>query len=143
MILQSTTEITVRYGETDMMGIVHHSVYALYYEQARVDFISHFGTTYKQIEQDGLMLPLIQLHCRYKKAVYFGDTIVVKTSVEKISVAKIIFRYELYNQNNELVNIGYTEHGFVSSDSFKPVNAKKTFPEIYEKLCRGVAPAPL
>ena len=71
--MKSTTEITVRYGETDMMGIVHHSVYALYYEQARVDFISCFGTTYKKLEQDGLMLPLIQLHCQYKKAVYFGD----------------------------------------------------------------------
>ena len=137
-VLKNKTVITVRYGETDMMGIVHHSVYALYYEQARVDFISHFGTTYKQLEQDGLMLPLVQLHCQYKKAVYFGDILTVETSVEKISVAKITFRYELYNQNNELVNTGYTEHGFVSAHTFKPVNAKKMFSEIYEKLCGSI-----
>ncbi len=136
--MKSTTEITVRYGETDMMGIVHHSVYALYYEQARVDFISCFGTTYKKLEQDGLMLPLIQLHCQYKKAVYFGDTLRVETTLEKISVAKITFRYEVYNQNDELVNLGYTEHGFVSSESFRPVNAGKLFPTLYKKLSESV-----
>ena len=131
---KSITQIPVRYGETDMMGVVHHSVYALYYEQARVDFISQFDTTYKQLEQDGVMLPLIQLHCQYKKAAYFGDVLTVETSLEKISAAKITFSYEIYNQNHEYINCGYTEHGFVSAKTFKPLNIQKIFPDLHNKL---------
>ena len=89
--MKSKTYITARYGETDMMGIVHHSVYALYYEQARVDFIKQFGITYLQLEQNGLMLPLINLGCSYKLPVKFADEIVVETTVGEIKPAKIIF----------------------------------------------------
>ena len=70
--MTTKTFITARYGETDMMGIVHHSVYALYYEQARVDFIGSFGVSYLQLEKDGLMLPLISLGCSYKKPLHFA-----------------------------------------------------------------------
>lgn len=136
--MKSKTIITARYGETDMMGIVHHSVYALYYEQARVDFIKNFGITYLQLEKDGLMMPLVNLGCNYKKPVYFADEIVVETLVEEIKPAKIKFRYNLYNNENELVNTGYTEHGFVDSKTFKPINAKKLFADIYRKLSESV-----
>lgn len=132
--MKSKTVITVRYGETDMMGIVHHSIYALYYEQARVDFIEHFGVTYKQLEENGLMLPLISLECNYKKALRFADKITVETSVEEINPIKIKFRYDLYNSENELVNYGFTEHCFVDNITFKPFNGKKRFPDIYETL---------
>ena len=136
---KSRTSITVRYGETDMMGIVHHSVYALYYEQARVDFIRLFGVTYKELEEKGLMLPLICLECRYKKALYFSDEITVEAFVEEIRPAKIKFGYNIYNSENELVNTGFTEKGFVSSTTFKPINAKKLFPDIYQSLSESLA----
>lgn len=136
---KSITSITVRYGETDMMGIVHHSVYALYYEQARVDFIKLFGVTYKELEEKGLMLPLICLECRYKKALYFSDEITVEAFVEEIRPSRIKFGYNIYNSENELVNTGFTEHGFVSSKSFKPINAKKLFPDIYQSLSESLA----
>lgn len=136
--MKSKTIITARYGETDMMGIVHHSVYALYYEQARVDFIKNFGITYLQLEKEGLMLPLVSLNCNYKKPVYFADEVVVETSVEEIKPAKIKFRYNVYNSDNDLVNTGYTEHGFVDSKTFKPVNAKKSFAELYKRLSDSI-----
>ncbi len=132
--MKSKTYITARYGETDMMGIVHHSVYALYYEQARVDFIKQFGITYLQLEQNGLMLPLINLGCSYKLPVKFADEIVVETTVSEIKPAKIRFEYKLYNSDSQLVNCGFTEHGFVDSTTFKPVNAKKKFADIYTQL---------
>ena len=116
------------------MGIVHHSVYALYYEQARVDFIKCFGVTYKELEEKGLMLPLTSLNCNYKKALRFSDDITVETSVEDINPVKIKFRYNIYNGENELVNYGFTEHCFVDSTTFKPFNGKKRFPDIYEML---------
>lgn len=136
--MKSKTYITARYGETDMMGVVHHSVYALYYEQARVDFIKQFGVTYLQLEQEGLMLPLINLGCSYKSPVRFADEIVVETTVAEIKNAKIKFAYNIYNSDNQLVNCGFTEHGFVDSTTFKPINAKKKFPEIYQKLVESV-----
>ena len=132
--MKSKTYITARYGETDMMGIVHHSVYALYYEQARVDFIKQFGFTYLQLEQNGLMLPLINLGCSYKLPVKFADEIIVETTVSEIKPAKIKFEYKLYNSDKQLVNFGFTEHGFVDSTTFKPINAKKKFSDIYIKL---------
>lgn len=136
--MKSKTFITTRYGETDMMGIVHHSVYALYYEQARVDFIECFGVTYKHLEEEGLMLPLISLECKYKKPLRFADKITVETSVEEIKPAKIKFRYNIYNKENELVNYGFTEHAFVNSTTFKPLNARKLFSDIYEKLKNSI-----
>lgn len=136
--MTTKTFITARYGETDMMGIVHHSVYALYYEQARVDFIGSFGVSYLQLEKNGLMLPLISLGCSYKKPLHFADEFVVETSVENIKPAKIRFKYEIYNSSNELVNVGFTEHGFVDSSTFRPVNAKKLFPDIYNMLSKSI-----
>lgn len=136
--MKSKTIITARYGETDMMGIVHHSVYALYYEQARVDFIKHFGVSYLQLEKEGLMLPLVNLGSSYKKPVYFADEIVVEAYVQEIKPAKIKFAYNVYNDKGELVNKGYTEHGFVDSKTFKAINAKKMFPDIYEKLKNSI-----
>ena len=132
--MKSKTYITARYGETDMMGVVHHSVYALYYEQARVDFIKQFGVSYLELEQNGLMLPLINLGCSYKSPVRFMDEIVVETTVAEITPVKIKFAYNLYNSDNKLVNCGFTEHAFVNSTTFKPINAKKKFPDIYTKL---------
>lgn len=136
--MKSKTYITARYGETDMMGVVHHSVYALYYEQARVDFINQLGVSYLKLEQDGLMLPLINLSCSYKLPIRFADEIIIETTVAGIKPAKIKFVYNLYNSNNQLVNSGYTEHGFVDSTTFRPINAKKKFPYIYQKLADSI-----
>ena len=80
------------------------------------------------------MLPLINLGCSYKSPVRFMDEIVVETTVAEIKPAKIKFAYNLYNSDNQLVNCGFTEHAFVNSTTFKPINAKKKFPDIYTKL---------
>lgn len=136
--MKSKTYITARYGETDMMGIVHHSVYALYYEQARVDFIKQLGVSYLKLEQEGLMLPLINLGCSYKLPVRFADEIVVETTVAEITPSRIKFAYNLYNSDNQLVNSGFTEHGFVDSTTFRPINAKRKFPDIHQKLADSI-----
>lgn len=63
--MKSRSRIIVRYAETDQMGVVHHAVYPVWYEVARTDFIKQVGMTYSQMEQMGIMLPLIELQCRY------------------------------------------------------------------------------
>ncbi len=135
--MRCETKIIARYAETDQMGIIHHSVYPVWYEAARTDFIKYAGITYTQLEKMGVMLPLAELTCRYFRPVHYEDEVTVVTETLKLSAAKIIFRYRVI-LDGELMAEGTTTHGFVSSDTFKPVNLKKLMPEFYAKLSESV-----
>lgn len=135
--MKCETKIIARYAETDQMGIIHHSVYPVWYEAARTDFIKYAGITYTQLEKMGVMLPLAELTCRYFRPVHYEDEVTVVTETLKLSAAKIIFRYRVI-LDGELMAEGTTTHGFVSSDTFKPVNLKKLMPEFYAKLSESV-----
>ncbi len=135
--MKCETKIIARYAETDQMGIIHHSVYPVWYEAARTDFIKYAGITYTQLEKMGVMLPLAELTCRYFRPVHYEDEVTVVTETIKLSAAKIIFRYRVI-LDGELMAEGTTTHGFVSSDTFKPVNLKKLMPEFYAKLSESV-----
>lgn len=131
----SETELTVRYAETDRMGIVHHSRYFPWFEVARTDWIKASGITYSQMEQMGIWLPLCESGARYKKGLQYEDEAVVRAKMTSITVARCRFAYEVYKKPEmELVVTGFTEHGF-TDPSLKPLNLKKKFPEIWEKLC--------
>lgn len=132
--MRTTRIISTRYGETDMMAVIHHSVYALYYEEARVDFVKHLGINYKELEHNGLMLPLINLGSNYKKPARFPEQLTVVTYVSEITPARIKFIYNIFNEKNELINVGFTEHAFVDTLTFRPINAKKKYAEEYSIL---------
>lgn len=133
MISKST--IVVRYAETDQMGIAHHSEYPVWYEVARTDLIKWIGITYTQMEQMGVMLPLSELTCRYKGAARYEDVLTVTAQVESISAARITFAYAVYKEGEEKpINTGSTTHGFVDSHTFRPINMKKKFPDLYNKM---------
>lgn len=133
MISKST--IVVRYAETDQMGIAHHSEYPVWYEVARTDLIKWIGITYTQMEQMGVMLPLSELTCRYKGAARYEDVLTVTAQVESISAARITFAYAVYKEGEEKpINTGSTTHGFVDSRTFRPINMKKKFPDLYNKM---------
>lgn len=127
------TVIKARYAETDQMGIIHHSVYPVWYETARTEFIKTSGITYSQLEKKGVMLPLSEIGCKYILPVHYEDEVVVETKITKITCAKIVFGYSVL-LDGKVVNEGFSVHGFVSSDSFKPINIKKVLPDFYEKL---------
>lgn len=127
------TVIKARYAETDQMGIIHHSVYPVWYETARTEFIKTSGITYSQLEKKGVMLPLSEIGCKYILPVHYEDEVVVETKITKITCAKIVFGYRVL-LDGKVVNEGFSVHGFVSSDSFKPINIKKVLPDFYEKL---------
>lgn len=133
MISKST--IVVRYAETDQMGIAHHSEYPVWYEVARTDLIKCIGLTYTQMEQMGVMLPLSELTCRYKGAAHYEDVLTVTARVESISAARITFAYAVYQEGEEKpINTGSTTHGFVDSRTFRPINMKKKYPDLYNKM---------
>lgn len=133
------TKIVARYAETDKMGIIHHSIYPVWYEVARTDFIKAFGISYSKLEDMGLMMPLVNLSCHYSFPVKYEDEIIIRTGITKISCGKISFEYKAYIQpEDKLIGYGSTEHGFVDSKTFKPINAKKFAPELFESLKNSI-----
>lgn len=127
------TKIVVRYAETDQMGVAHHSVYPIWYEVARTEFAKKYIIPYSKAEKMGIMMPVAELTSKYYKSAFYEDELTIITEVEKVSPVRIKFRYTVYNQNNELINIGTTMHAWTGTD-LKILNLKKKFPEIYEKI---------
>lgn len=129
------TKIRVRYAETDKMGIVHHSRYYIYFELARDEYIEKLGFTYKQMEDMGVMLPIVETHAKYIEGAKYGDVILVKTNIKEITGVKVVFEYEVYRtSDNKLLVKGGTTQAFVDSDKFKIINIKKKYPELWEKI---------
>lgn len=127
----SETKLTVRYAETDQMGIVHHSCYPIWFEAGRTDFIRQMGMTYTEIENSGVLLPLIELGCSFKGFAKYEDEIIVKTWIKEHNGIRLTFHYEVCkNGYDEAITSGDTIHAWVNK-SFKPVNLKKYRPEIF------------
>ncbi|PKV52141.1 acyl-CoA thioester hydrolase [Aquimarina sp. MAR_2010_214] len=121
MLITSETLLKVRYSETDQMGVVHHGNYAQYLELARIDWLSRLGVSYKSMEENGVMLPVFTLDIKFKKSAFFDDELTVKTSLRKIPTVKIIFDFEIFNKNNELLTTASTTLVFVDSETRKPI----------------------
>ncbi len=131
----SETEIIVRYAETDKMGVVHHSVYPVWFECGRTDWIKKYSITYSEIEKGGLMLPLLELNCKYKGWSSYEDVLIVKTYLKQSTATRITFGYIVYNSKdiNRVIAEGETAHVWTNTE-LKPVNIKKHNPDIYIKL---------
>ena len=124
----------VRYAETDKMGIVHHSVYPIWYELARTDLSKMAGFPYSKMEEVGLMTPLVELNCKYYSPAYYDDELTVTATVSKLTPARIVFYYEVFRKaSDKPINTGYTAQALVNKD-MKPINTKKVFPEIYQAM---------
>jgi len=123
-------EVRVRYAETDQMGVVYHGNYAQYFEMGRVEWLRNLGVSYKWMEQNGIMLPVVSLNINYKKPARYDDLLVVKTIFRKQSSVKIEFDYEIYNEQNELLTIAGSTLVFVDMKTGRPtlppeyINAK-------------------
>ena len=141
--MQSTSTIVVRYQETDQMGIAHHSVYPVWFEVARTDYIKQFGLTYSEMERRGVMLPLRDLTARYKSAAFYEDELLVTASLTKLSAAKMQFFYTVTRKSDGVsIAEGATTHGIVDSSTFRPINLKKAHPALYALFYEDVSPLP-
>ena len=127
------TYLDVRYYETDLMGIVHHSNYVRYFECGRIAMLEEMGIPIHKIEESGIMLPVISVECRYRIPTKMGDRLKIISKVERMPMAKMIIKNEIYNQNNEMVCDGTVAIGFIHSDTRRPTRAPKIFTEIAEK----------
>ncbi len=120
------------------MGVAHHSNYPIWYEVGRTDYIKLFGIKCSEMEEAGIMMPLINLSCTYKFPAVYEDNIIVRTWVISLRPAHIEFTYTLkrINDDGTETELGYgtTEHGFVDSKTFRPCSLKKRMPELYERI---------
>lgn len=128
----STTEIRVRYGETDQMGYLYYGNYALYYEVGRTDAIRSLGLTYKALEEMGVALPVAELHINYYRPAFYDDLITVKTMLKEMPEnSKIQFHTELYNEEGVFLNKGVTTLVFFDIKEKKKTNIPK---DLYDRL---------
>lgn len=99
----SKTSVRVRYSETDKMGVVYHGNYAQYLEIGRTDALRQIGLTYKSFEDNGIMMPVLSLNCKYLKSAYYDDELTIITMLKVMPKVRIHFYFEIYNQQNELI----------------------------------------
>ena len=111
----------VRYAETDQMGVVYHGNYAQYFEMGRVEWLRNMGVSYKWMEENGVMLPVVTLTMNYKKPARYDDLLSVKTIFKSQTSVKIEFEYEIYNEENELLTTGYSMLVFVDMKTGRPM----------------------
>ncbi|MEZ2414028.1 acyl-CoA thioesterase [Muriicola sp. E247] len=118
---QNKFSFRVRYGETDQMGVVYHGNYAQYLEMGRVEWLRSLGFSYKQMEKDGIMLPVISLQMDFKKSATYDDLITVITRLSKPPLVKIEFEYEIRNEKDELLVTARTVLAFMDMKTGRPI----------------------
>jgi acyl-CoA thioester hydrolase len=119
------TQIRVRYGETDQMGVVYHGNYAQYFEVGRLEWLRALNVSYKKMEEDGVLLPVVSLSIKYKKSACYDDVINVKTQLVKRPTASIEFEYEITNENGEILATAKTVLAFIDKSTNRPMRCPK------------------
>jgi acyl-CoA thioester hydrolase len=114
------TQIRVRYAETDQMGYVYYGNYAMYFEVARVEAMRSSGFSYKGMEDEGVMMPVLESNIRYLKPGKYDELLTIKTRIPTLPGVRIRFEYEVFNEANELITEGWTTLTFLKKDSHKP-----------------------
>lgn len=129
--MQHETKIRVRYGETDQMGYVYYGNYAQYFEVARVEWLRKLGVSYKSLEENGIMLPVLKLEVNYHKPAKYDDLLTIKTTVTKKPLVRIEFDFEIYNEQEELLTTGFTSLVFIDMQKNKPTKAPKNILDLF------------
>ena len=114
-------KLRVRYSDTDQMGYVYYGRYAIFYEIARVELFRSLGFSYKKLEEEGIGMPVIDMETKYILPIKYDEQIKINTTIENLPSSRISFKYEVYNQNNELANTAKTTLTFINLINKKPV----------------------
>jgi len=125
--------LRTRYAETDQMGVVYYGNYPQYLEIGRVEWLRAIGLTYKEMEAEGIMMPVVSLQIQYKKPALYDELITIRTRLKDLPSTKIEFDYEILNEKGELLSTANTILVFVDAKTFRPVRC----PEKVLDLIRG------
>ncbi len=132
-MIKTETTLRVRYGETDQMGFVYYGVYAQYYEVGRVEAMRSLGFSYREMEESGVLMPVINLTVNYKKPALYDDEVRIVTTVKEMPGVRITFHYECFNQKNELLNTGSVTLVFIDKLKNKPMQPPQWFMDGFKK----------
>lgn len=132
-------ERVVKYYETDQMGVVHHSNYIRWFEEARVEFMRNAGISYKTMEDEGIQIPVVTVSCKYKSPAKFDDTVIVRTWINKFNGIVVEIAYEVIDKESGEVRVtGDSSHCFVNDKTFKPINLRREREDIYNKFLQAM-----
>ncbi|UII28751.1 acyl-CoA thioesterase [Fulvivirga maritima] len=129
-MFEHSTTVRVRYAETDQMGYVYYGNYATYYEVGRVECLRSLGLSYKELEDQGVMMPVLECHSKYIAPGKYDEQLTIKTTIRQKPTARITFHYEISNESGKLIHEGETTLVFVNMESGRPCR----MPEAMDKL---------
>ena len=118
--MEDEIEILVRYSETDQMSFVYHGNYVKYFEMGRITWLKKLGISYKKMEDDGILLPVIELKINFNQPALFDDKLILKTKLKKTPSYMIEFDFEI-KKNDQIITLGYTKLIFLNSKTNKPM----------------------
>ncbi|PPA71945.1 acyl-CoA thioesterase [Jeotgalibacillus proteolyticus] len=124
--------IEVRYAETDQMGVVYHANYLVWMEIGRTSLIDLLGFRYAEMEEAGILAPVMDIQISYKTPVKYGEKALVRTWIDHYDGLRTHYGYEIYNESGNLAAAGISKHVCVKKDSFRPISVRKYFPEWHE-----------
>lgn len=128
----SEIELRVRYAETDRMGYAYYGNYATWFEVGRVEALRTLGLNYKELEDRGILLPVVDYHVRYLKPAYYDDALTVKTCIPTLPGPRIEFHYKVTNAAGELLTRAETQLVFLDKASGRPTRPPADFMERIE-----------
>ncbi|MCL2511386.1 MAG: acyl-CoA thioesterase [Bacteroidales bacterium] len=117
------TQLRVQYYETDQMGVVHHSNYIRYFEIGRTELMRHIGLSYKEIEDSGTVMPIVGIEVRYSFPARYDEIITIKSVIKEMPKVRMVFHYEIHNQQGKLLADGNATLAFVNKETGRPQRA--------------------
>lgn len=129
-MFESQARVRVRYAETDQMGYVYYGNYAMYYEVGRVESLRNLGLSYKELEDMGVMMPVLEHKSKFIAPGKYDENLTIKVKIPEMPRVRIRFEYEVFNEKEQLINIGETTLVFVDMKSGKPCK----MPEVMDNL---------
>lgn len=136
-MITHSINIRVRYAETDQMGYVYYGNYATYYEVARVECLRNLGFSYKQLEEQGIIMPVAENTSKYIRPGKYDDLLTVKVFVREMPSTRITFEYEIYNEREKLINLGVTILAFVKRENGRACDAPESIVSLLKPFFDG------
>lgn len=125
-------EHRAQYYETDQMGIIHHSNYLRWFEEAKIDLMEQAGMSYRIMEEEGIQSPVLEISCKYKSMVRFQDIVLIKAELKEYNGVKMVISYEVSDkESGEIRCLGTSRHCFLNSEG-KPVSMKRRAVEFHD-----------
>jgi acyl-CoA thioester hydrolase len=135
-VIESRTQVTVRYAETDMMGVVYHGNYLPWFEVGRTNLLKELGLPYRRLEEEGFRLPVLEVSARYLRPAVYDDTVTIVTRLLEKPLLRIRLEYEV-KRGEELLATGHTVHAFIDREG-RPVRPPASVVAVFNAAFRSM-----